>query len=405
MELLDFFHLLTQPGQAALADAANLSPVEANFLADFTTLSKKHPAALARAALETAILRREAVDKFPLAEKMYFSRQALEQASAHPVAAYRCQRFQGFETLVDLGCSIGSDTLHLAGHAPTLGLDLDPLRLQMAQANLRAAGLAEKASFLQADLRQPLPLALPAQAALFCDPARRENGRRIFSVFAYHPPLDVLLRGLPRCPALGVKISPGVHLEEIANLEVEVEFISWQGELKEAVLWFGPLRSATRRATLLPGEHTLASSQPEPPAQCLPPQTYLYEPDPAVLRAGLVGLLARQLGAAQLDPQIAFLTSASRLFSPFVRTWQIEEWLPFNLKQLRALLRSRNVGRVVVKKRGSPIQPEALIQSLRLQGDSEKTLVLTQVSGKPVVLVCSPGPLPPGQATVPGVES
>jgi hypothetical protein len=48
------------------------------------------------------------------------------------------------------------------------------------------------------------------------------------------------------------------------------------------------------------------------------------------------------------------------------------------------------VGKVVVKKRGSPLQPEALIKDLRLKGDLERVLVLTQVRSKPVVLVCLP---------------
>ncbi len=69
------------------------------------------------------------------------------------------------------------------------------------------------------------------------------------------------------------------------------------------------------------------------------PQAYLYEPDPSVLRAGLVRTLGLQLEAAQLDPDIAYLTSDRLVETPFAKAYQVEDWLPFNLKRLRSLLR------------------------------------------------------------------
>ena len=134
----------------------------------------------------------------------------------------------------------------------------------MAQAILQALGLDGHALFIQADLVHNLPftsspwLPLPPRSlALFFDPARRSQGRRVFSVRQYQPPLAIIRDWLEQVPALGVKISPGVNLDELAGYDAEVEFISFQGELKEAVMWFGPLKTALRRATILPGEHTL----------------------------------------------------------------------------------------------------------------------------------------------------
>ena len=48
-------------------------PRPEDFLRHFTSLSRKYPTELARSAVETAILRREALDKFPQAQKMYFT--------------------------------------------------------------------------------------------------------------------------------------------------------------------------------------------------------------------------------------------------------------------------------------------------------------------------------------------
>ncbi len=386
MERSDFRLLLAPAGQETLQAAEALAPREVDFLRLHTSLSRRYPAGLARAALETAILRVEAVTKFPQADCMYFTRPALEQASGHAIAAYRAGRYRGYDRAVDLGCSIGGDTLALAVVLPTIGLDRDPLRLEMAQANAAALGLGERAAFVQADLLASLPLATDPGTALFFDPARRSEGRRIYSVHDYHPPLAVIDGWLPRFPALGIKLSPGVDLAELTGYPAEIEFISVSGELKEAVLWFGPLQSAQRRATLLPGPHTLTSSAPV----SLPldePRAFIYEPDPAVLRAGLVAELGRQLGAAQLDADIAYLTAESRQPTPFARAWTVEDWFPFGLKRLRAYLRERGVGRVVVKKRGSPLEPEALIHSLRLSGEAERVVFLTHLRGRPIVVV------------------
>jgi hypothetical protein len=185
---------------------------------------------------------------------------------------------------------------------------------------------------------------------------------------------------------MGVKISPGVKLDELAGYEAEVEFISLDGELKEAVLWFGPLKTAHRRATLLPGPYTLTAA----PDSLLPirePQAFLYEPDPAILRAGLVTTLGAQLNAAQLDPDIAYLTSEKLQTTPFARAWAVEDWFPFQLKRLRAYLRERNIGNVTVKKRGSPLVPEALIRDLKLSGENECTIFLTHLRGKAIVVI------------------
>ena len=270
MDLPAFRALLSAAGQEAIQAAMALEPRAVDFLAHFSALSRRFPVELARSALTIAILRREAARKFPFAEHMYLTRESLEQSTAYEVSTYRAKRYRPFQQLADLGCSIGGDTLALARLAPCLGIDIDLLRLNMAQANLDVAGLAGRSSFVQADLEKPLPIR-PAiwpepGTALFFDPARRSAGRRTYSVSRYWPPLDIVNSWLPCFPAVGVKISPGVKLEEISAYDAELEFISLRGELKEAVLWFGPLKTARRRATLLPGEHTLAcESEPDLP--------------------------------------------------------------------------------------------------------------------------------------------
>jgi len=387
---LERFQILLSPiGQEALQAASDLKPREQDFLANFTALSRRFAPDIARSALEIAILRREAARKFPFAERLYFTRESLEQASNWEISTYRATRYQGYLHLHDLGCSTGSDTLALAQVAPTTGIDMDPVRLAMAKANLEAMDLGQRANLIQADLTSPLPISpspSPFYTALFFDPARRAGHRRTYSVRHYQPPLEIIEGWLPGFPALGVKISPGVDWGELRGYDAEVEFVSFNGELKEAVLWFGPFKTATRRATLLPGPHSLTSTF-DSRLPIVEPQAYLYEPDPAILRAGLVAALGEQLGAAQLDADIAYLTAHTLQPTPFARSWAVEAWFPFQLKRLRTYLRERKIGRVTVKKRGSPIEPESLIGDLRLSGEAERTIFLTHLRGEPIVIV------------------
>jgi len=94
----------------------------------------------AGAALETTLLRQRGAAKFSRAADMYFTRAALEQASAEVVSTYRADRIAsaGFQHVADLGCGIGGDSISLAARVKVIGVDWDPVRVAMAQENLHA---------------------------------------------------------------------------------------------------------------------------------------------------------------------------------------------------------------------------------------------------------------------------
>jgi hypothetical protein len=388
MQLSTLTALLTPAGQAALAAAQSLAVTPETELQALSTLRKTFPADLARAALETVVLRERARTKFSRARDMLFERQALEQASGEVIARYRAKRFDGCRHVADLACGLGGDAIGLAERAEVSLVDRDPLRLALAEHNLGVYGHRPRAVSTLDLVKADPP---PADGAWF-DPARRSAGRRLFHVDEYLPPLTRVPDWARYMPAIGVKISPGVRLAELQAYDAEREFISDHGDLKECVLWFGPLATARRRATLLPGGHSLtASGETTLAADVRAPGRYLYEPDPAVLRAGLVRELAAELGAAQIDAEIAFLSRDHYQTTPFARAFEVEDVLGFQLKRLRAHLRARGIGRVTVKKRGSPIAPEDLIRQLRLDGEGEeRILILTHIAGAPSVIIARP---------------
>lgn len=380
---LDSLALLHSPeGTAALTEATTLAPSEQTYLMCFGRLSKRFSPALARAALGTVLLRHRASEKFSRADRMFFERTALEQSTAEVVARHRARRFSGYRSVADWCCGLGGDAIALADQvAEVVCVDRDPLRLALATLNLRAYD--QEPSLLQDDV---LTMPLPPVEAVFVDPDRRPDGRRQLSLRACQPGLAEIQARLSALP-WAAKVAPGVSWDELATLNAEAEFVSLRGELKECVLWFGALRGPRRRATVLPACATLSADTPAASPGTGPPLAYLYDPDPAVLRAGLVTDLAAMLGARQLDADIAYLTADQLTPGPFAWASAVEMAMPFHLKRLREWLRQRHVGRVSVSRRGSPIDPDDLVRKLKLTGDVSRSLVLTRVEGQPWVLV------------------
>jgi hypothetical protein len=116
----------------------------------------------------------------------------------------------------------------------------------------------------------------------------------------------------------------------------------------------------------------------------------LYEPDGAVIRAGLVTAVAAGVDGGLVDEHIAYVTSEAAFRTPFARSYEVLEQLPFKEKALRAALRARHVGRLTIKKRGVHVVPDELRKRLSLSGDQEATVVLTRVAGKGTALLVRP---------------
>ncbi len=400
LEIANF--IISPAGRKALDELAR-QPLElaANrHLPTLVRLRKEFSSEEAGGLLEVAVARQRATRqaKWSRADRMFFTGSGFEQASGETIAGHRAARFRQVlragSRVADLGCGIGGDSLGLVEHFEVTGVDLDPARLVLAEAN---AAVYDRSDRFQTQLADLTGFDPAGYAGLFFDPARRTaEGRRLFSVEDYSPPLSIIQQWRRKVPELGVKISPGVKYQELEAYQCEIEIISEHGDVKEAVLWFGELRGpkVARRATLLPEGVTLVDQPDKPPVEISGPLAYLYEPDGAVIRAGLVEELALQLDARKIDPDIAYLTAANLRVSPFVRAFRILESQPFNLKKVNRRLQELEVGRVIIKKRGSPLEPASLEQALKLKGQRTLTLVLTHLNGVHSVIFCEPEPQP-----------
>ncbi|MEU9132101.1 class I SAM-dependent methyltransferase [Kitasatospora sp. NPDC048540] len=387
MEIESFRALLTDRGRALLAELREFTAGEELALA--TRLRREYPAELVRAAFEQARLRQRARAKFGAdADLMYFTPDGVEQATRRSVAEWRAGRFAalGVRRLADLCCGIGGDAIALArAGVAVLAVDRSPLTCAVAEANAAALGLADLVEVRCADVAD---VDVAGFDAVFTDPARRTARGRVFDPEAYSPPLSWAVEAARRTPFGALKVAPGIP-HELVPEGAEAEWVSDHGEVKEAVLWFGTGAAEPHRATLLPGDHTLAGGRrPDPDAG--PVGRYLYEPDGAVIRAHLVTEVAQQVGGRLIDPMIAYLTSDRLVPTPYAHAFELTDVLPYKVKVLKALVRERAAGTVVIKKRGVSVVPDELRRQLKPAGPNSLTVILCRTDDGPLMMLGQP---------------
>lgn len=385
VDLGAFEWLLTDAGQSLLetvADVRRHGELRAQEL-----LRREASAERVTAALTQAVLREKAVAKFgDLAARMYFTPDGLEQATRLSVARHRAARLNAFvtQTLIDLGCSIGGDLIANAEQGITVaGVDLDPVRVAVARANLDALGLPGAVKVADATT-----VDTSAFTVAFADPARRGARGRVFNADGWEPPWPFIESLLARTSC--VKVAPGIPHDLIPE-GVEAEWVSDHGEVKEAALWSGGLATVRRRATVIgTGGLATLTDEDDRGADVREVGGFLYEPDGAVIRAGLVTAVAAGVNGGLIDPQIAYVTSDDSFRTPFAKAYRVIEELPFREKHLKAALRERGIGRLTIKKRGVDVVPETLRKRLQLAGSEEGTIVLTRVRNAGTCLLVEP---------------
>lgn len=393
MDLEAFRWLLSGPGQDLLRRATEAYGDSGGDVLRTTTALRRdvtgeEAAARVAAAVTQVQLRHRAEVKLGEdAARMYFTPDGLEQATRRRVADHRAARLAAAApaSVLDVGCGIGGDLVAFARAGMTVaGIDRDPLRVEVARANLEALGLG--GAVLEASAED---LDLDAFGVVFADPARRTDAGRVFDVEGWSPPWPFVERLLRR--AAVVKLAPGLP-HDIVPAGVEAEWVSHDGDVKEAVLWSSYLATARRRATVIRtgGLATLTDEDDPGEQNVRAVGRFLYEPDGAVVRAGLVTAVAAGVEGGLVDEHIAYVTSDASYRTPFARSYEVLEELPYQEKALRAALRERHVGRLTIKKRGVDVVPEELRKRLALSGDEEATLVMTRVAGKGTALLVRP---------------
>ena len=394
----DLEFLLTDAGGALLEAAAGLDFSRANAVASTAALRRVDPVHAA-AAIDVVTARARAAGRLRGAQTMLLTGEAVQQATAWPVAALRARRLSGRD-VHDVTCSVGAELAELVRTADrVVGSDLDPVRARMAAHNVPGA-LVCVADALAPPTRDTVVVA---------DPARRAGGRRIHDPARLSPPLPALLETVAaRDHAL--KCAPGLDTSLLGH-RGEVEVVSLDGSVREACLWSEGLSGGVgRRATVV---RTGPAGQPGPWGEPVitaegvavhveevtdgddddvdvdgEPERFIVDPDGAVVRAGLVRHWARRHGLRQLDSRIAHLTGA-RIPAGY-SGFEVLRRCRLDRRELRRVLRDLDCGSLEILVRGVDVDPDVLRRSLALRGSRPLALVVTRIERSAVVLVCGP---------------
>ncbi len=349
-----------------------------------------HPPDLVAAAMTQVELRRAAAAKFgEFAAQMLFTRAGLEQATRLVVAARHAARFRdaGITRVADLTCGIGADAFAMAG----LGLAVMAFERDEGTALIADHNLA------------PFPDAVVVHAdamdvvrgvdveAVYADPGRRAGGARQYRPEDYEPPLSAVLALRDAFPAVGVKVGPGIPHTALPA-DVEAQWVSVDGDVVECGLWAGPLAAAPGRGALvLSADGAAAVRNTGAIAEVGATGAYLFEPDGAVIRAGLVGEVAAAVDARLLHHTIAYLTGDADATTQLATRYRVLDVLPYKPATLASYLRERGVGALEIKKRGMDVSPERVRKELKLRGDNAATVILTRAGDRRVAMIVERG--------------
>jgi hypothetical protein len=334
--------------------------------------------------VETTLLRRRAAAKFTDPSDWLFTDEALQQATAQPVAEHRARRLAG-TTVHDATCSIGTELAALRNSAAyVLGTDIDPIRLAMARHNVAGVDLC------LADALRPVT----RDAIVVVDPARRKGGRRRFDPRDYTPALDAVF-DVYRGRDIVVKSAPGIDYAELSRLgfDGEVEVTSLAGGVREACLWSRGLAGdgVRRRATMLDTGEQITDAEPGDCAVATAGR-WIVDPDGAVVRAGLVRHYAARHGLWQLDPDVAYLSGDH--LPDGVRGFEVFEELNYSERRLRQALSARDVGAAEILVRGVDVDPDGLRTRLRLRGHQSVSVVIARIgsgaASRATAFICRP---------------
>ena len=382
---------------AAAAESGNAPAAQA-------ALRRDHPPEAVAAALTLSELRSRAGEKFTRGDRMWFDRVRLEQATGEAVARHKARRFaerrgDADPPVLDLCGGCGGDAVALAGSGPVRTVDSDPAAGWMAAANAAVYGVAERV--------EPVTAAVEAVevagSLVHLDPDRRPTGdrgsrRREKRLEDYAPPLPFLQQIVANAAGGAIKVSPAANWGGKFP-GCEIELVSHAGECREATVWFGALGEPGRhRATVLQGEpgalalgagtYTIAADPFDAIPHVGPPGAFLYDPDPSVVRAGLLDELCARTGLHRTDDAEEYLTGDSPE-TPFAAAFRLIESCPNNPRRYRAAVGAAGAGDVEVKCRHLPVDAAAVRRKLPLTpGGPRLTLVFAKLEGKAAALLC-----------------
>ena len=374
--------------------------IRENLNADVPTLAlKKAPVgtdvSLALRQIEARQLLRKKVPAWSENEDLLFPvHLSIEQCSSEASAQYKANLLSG-ETFADLTGGLGIDTYFISRHFHQADYverqaelcDLAKHNLEMLNADVKVWNETAEDYLKHCEPKD----------CIFIDPARRdENGRKTVFISDCTPDVaalqDMLLE---KAKKVMVKLSPMLDisraLEELRHVS-EVHVVAVANECKELDVIMERDHQGEPRFVCV----NLLTQQPElrftmeEERNCLGKladdvSKYLYEPNPAVMKAGCYKLLTEHFGVFKLHKNSNLYTSEQLVADFPGRIFEVEGWAPYNKKLKQTLL--ADVGKASIAVRNFPLSVAELRKAMKISDGDETYLFATTLKGEKKVVI------------------
>jgi hypothetical protein len=360
-----------------------------------------------RACIEQIVCRRKALHKLPSLSTTPFLYEplALQQCSGESTARYKAGILKG-SALADLCGGLGIDTLFLAGSFSKVHYcEIDPVLCGLFAANIHDSADKNSIEVHHGDGIEFLhTLSDSTLDWIYCDPSRRDDVGRRVDLFQCQPPVpryEPLF--LAKANAACIKASPAFDITKATKVFkslAEIQVISVDGECKELLLLLKQGRMPDRipiSAIVLQSNSTrvrrytnttgLAPHKPEETIFADDLDAYLLDPDPAIVKAGLVWSIGKSHGCAPLSALSPYLTSSHPPTGFPGRVFKVEKTLAWKRKDVHDYLTSTGIRNAIIARRDFPIKPEEIRSLFGLEEGSREYLFFTRIASKKPVCI------------------
>lgn len=337
-------------------------------------------------------------------ELEYPPRLSLEQCSGEAAARYKARIVKDVlernpelpRSMADLTGGLGVDFSFLAPlFEDATYVERQEVLCELARHNFPLLGLPQ-ARIVCADGLDYLQ-SMEEVDLLFLDPARRDGaGRKTVRMADCEPDVCALREALfAKARFVLIKLSPMLDLTDaIRSLEqvVEAHIYSTGNECKDLLLLLdreAPTGSQPRLVAQ-EGEQTFSFSAEEEanttPTYVAHPEEFLYEPGPAILKAGAFRCVATRYGLHKMHPHAHLYTSANWVPEFPGRSFRVVDTFTFNKAELRRL--RNNLTQVNLTIRNFPATVDALRKKLKLrEGGNQYLFATTGASGEHLLIL------------------
>ena len=354
---------------------------------------------------ETASLQTKATQKFGPAHAdglgvWWVTRRSLQQATPWQVAKLKAS-WLGNETVHDLCCAIGGDSISLARRGHVVAIDRDPVLVAMARINLTHAAPDHAWQVRCDDVTR---YDLSDRSAIHIDPDRRsDNGpsakSRTVQVDSFSPSWNEVTQLIDRSTSAIVKLAPATELDwHPADRQTHRCWITLQGTVREQSLLVGDavdqagVTNQAQSAVRIAADGTWCRFAPTALMdQSLQSndrvQAWLIDPVSSIRAAGLTETFATEHSLTALGGASGFLTcSADELpdeVHAMATTGKVVWTGSAEDRKLRRELRTHGWFPETIKCRNVDRDPAAMFKKCRDCGDEPVTLWVGR-SGKKV---------------------